>query len=397
MTKAGAARSRATETLNWRNSLKTCVRTHLAPFVYAANAPEVIKYKNVKRLYFDGKAQIEQLNGQVEQLQNAVANQRMSQSRTAWDDNEYSTRFNRLNGAINNLSFNVRKDWRSLPAWLDAYVSHDALRTGKQEMTAVGRAVMSRWIVEEVFNRVFHPGLDQHLSAELKEIEMSIRGNAHTMHSQEELHALTTKVVNWRMATLDGLQARLNSADAADSRAMLSEKLTTNLTAYLYQYLSDPPPAGVEGSTSMIAELAVAIAANLPLESRDVAIMYPMPGDLVQTEFMEIEKSGLPALGVQKPEPEDPESESDSDDDREKGGKARGDKGRSGTLKKTAPRALQIGRGDSAAPASRESTIADREGRPGVPKDSSRVRFAGFVSLEVRGRQVLMKAPVWTL
>ena len=76
----------------------------------------VTKYKNVKRLYFDGKTQVDQLNGQVEQLQNAVANQRMSQSRTSLDDNEYTTRFNRLNGAIMNLSFNIRKDWRSVPS-----------------------------------------------------------------------------------------------------------------------------------------------------------------------------------------------------------------------------------------------------------------------------------------
>ena len=49
------------------------------------------KYKNVKRLYFDGKKDIEHLTQQVEQLQNAVANQRLSQSRTSLDDSEYAT------------------------------------------------------------------------------------------------------------------------------------------------------------------------------------------------------------------------------------------------------------------------------------------------------------------
>ncbi len=33
----------------------------------------------------------------------------------------------------------------------------------------------------------------------------------------------------------------------------------------------------------------------------------------------------------------------------------------------------------------------------GIMKEPKRVRFAGFVALEVKGRQVLMKAPVWTL
>ncbi|KAJ2987057.1 hypothetical protein NUW58_g4720 [Xylaria curta] len=107
----------------------------------------VTKYKNVKRLYFDGKTQIEQMSSQIEQLQNAVANQRMSQSRTALDDSEYATRFSRLNGAINNLAFNIRKDWGTLPGWIERYVTADAVKTGKQEMTAVGRAFLTaRWL-----------------------------------------------------------------------------------------------------------------------------------------------------------------------------------------------------------------------------------------------------------
>ncbi|PON25410.1 hypothetical protein TGAM01_v205704 [Trichoderma gamsii] len=316
------------------------------------------KYKNVKRLYFDGKSQIEQLNGQVEHLQNAVANQRMSQSRTALDDNEYVNRFNRLNGAINNLAFNIRKDWRRLPQWLENYVSPDALKTGKQEMTAVGRAVITKWIVDEVFNKCFHPDLDAALSAQLKEIELNIRGNAYTMHSQEEFDALTTKVVNWRMATLDGLQQKLSSSAAADNRASLITKTQTNLTAHLYQFLIEPPPAGVDGSTSMIMELAVGIAANMPRESRDVTIQYPLPGDVLQAGVMDVEKTPLPPLDGQK---EGESSKPDSDADKDKSSSS----------------------GDSS--------------KAGFAKDASRVRFAGFVALEVRGRQVLVKAPVWAM
>lgn len=347
----------------------------------------------MKRLYFDGKSQIEQLTSQVEHLQNAVANQRMSQSRTALDDNEYTTRFNRLNGAINNLSFNIRKDWRALPPWLEGYVSADVLKTGKQEMTAAGRAIISGWMVEEIFNKSFYPGLDAQLSAQLKEIELSIRGNAYTMHSQEELDALTTKIVNWRMATLDGLQKKLNAAEMSDNRAMLTSKATTNLTAYLYQYLSNPPPPGVEGSTSMIVELAVGIAANLPLESRDVAIMYPMPGDTVQPHLMEFEKAGLPALEAHKGD-----GDSDGEDvaDKEKSGKNRGDKTKTGMSITSPNRTPWPSRKASLVP-SLAPTSTDKDDAVAAAPDSIKVRFAGFPALEVRGRQVLMKAPVWTI
>lgn len=342
------------------------------------------KYKNVKRLYFDGKSQIENLSGQVEQLQNAIANQRITQSRTALDDNEYATRFNRLNGAINNLSFNIRKDWRSLPPWLSGFVSADALKTGKQEMTAVGRAVVARWLVEELFDKCFHPGLEPILSSQLKEIELSIRGNAYTMTSQEEFSALTAKVVHWRMTTLDGLQKTLNSSIAADNRQSLTSKATTNLTAYLYQFLNNPPPPGVEGSTSMIIELAVGIAANLPLESRDVAIMYPLPGNAVRPDIMEVEKTELPALEVEGG------GDSDHSDDEKDKSKNRGEKTKSGMWN------LLPQRKDS-LPSNIRRTSTDAGSNPALPKDSSRVRFAGFPAWEVRGRQVLIKAPVWTV
>ncbi|WKT48942.1 hypothetical protein QSH57_013872 [Fusarium oxysporum f. sp. vasinfectum] len=343
------------------------------------------KYKNVKRLYFDGKGQIEALNGQIVHLQNAVANQRMSQSRTALDDSEYSTRFNRLNGAINNLSFNIRKDWRCVPQWLDKYVSTEALKTGKAEMTAIGRAVISRWIMEEVFNKCFHPGLDAQLSQSLKEIELGIRSNTHTLTSQEEFDALTNKIVSWRMTSLDGLHRQLNSPAANDNRNAFIAKSTASLTSCLYQFLCNPPPPGVDGSASMIVELAVGIAANLPLESRDVAITYPLPGEIVQPHVMEVEKAALPVLEAQKGEGEG----DDKDGDDEKSGKAK-----TGTLNNAAP--PESGEGNDASKSARKDADKDTF-VAALPKDSNRVRFAGFMALEVRGRQVLMKAPVWTL
>ena len=336
----------------------------------------------------------------MEQLQNAIANQRMSQSRTSLDDNEYTTRFNRLNGAINNLSFNIRKDWVTLPSWLDRFVSADALKTGKQEMTAVGRAVITRWVVEEIFNRCFHPGLDPELSNKLKEIEHNIRRFSYTMNSQEEFDALTSKVVSWRMATLEGLQRELGSTEATNHRQDFTRRATSNLTASLFQHLSEPPPAGVDGSASMIVELAVGIAANLSLESRDVAVTYPHPLDTVQPGIMDVEKTALPPIETKG------DGEADDDDDsgqEEKGGKDR--KSRAGmstisNLLSNAPSSLVPGSGGRKGSASSPGgqAVTDSAGNAALPpKDSNKVRFAGFMAVEVRGRQVLVKAPVWTL
>lgn len=356
------------------------------------------KYKNVKRLYFDGKKEIDSLSTQIEQLQNAVANQRMSQSRTALDDSEYTTRFNRLNGAINNLSFNIRKDWATVPSWLVPYVSNDALKTGKQEMTAVGRAVITRWVVEEIFNSCFHPALDPDLSRQLKQIEYNIRHFSHTISSQEEYDALTIKVVSWRMTTLEGLTELLRSPDSDEHRADFTRRATSNLTACLFQHLSDPAPPGVDGSVSMIVELAVAIASSLPLESRDVAIVYPLPEQRIQPEIMEVEKSGLPVLESRPSDAseEGPGDEAGKEGNSKDGRDRRGDKSKSGMLKTT----FGGDRGDLLG--SRKESFADdspaKAAPPAIaPKDPGKVRFAGFIGVEVRGRQVLVKAPVWTL
>ena len=77
------------------------------------------KYRKVKKYYFDKDAQ-------VQQLQNTLAHQRLSQSRTSLDDNEYANRFSRLDGAINNLAFNIRKEWKAVNKCLSTCVKKDA-------------------------------------------------------------------------------------------------------------------------------------------------------------------------------------------------------------------------------------------------------------------------------
>lgn len=107
----------------------------------------------MKRYFFEQQTQ-------VHQLQNTLANQRLSLSRTSWDDSEYATRFGRLDGLIAQLSFSIRKDWKSIPAFLYPVVNKTAVEIGKQEMTAVGRAFISHWLVENIFEKYFHPDLN---------------------------------------------------------------------------------------------------------------------------------------------------------------------------------------------------------------------------------------------
>jgi len=331
------------------------------------------KYTKVKKYYFEKE-------DQVKQLQNSLAHQRLAQSRTSLDDSEYSTRFNRLDGLIAQLAFSIRKSWKSVPSWLGNSVNKDATQTGKQEMTAAGRAFISCWLVEDVFDMYFHPDLDPTLSAQLKTILKNIRRLAPPCQTQEDEEFLTAKVVNWRLATLDGLQEMLRSQQSANHRLQLIELLKERLIKALQVHLDNPPMSDLEGGVHMIIELAVSMTTHLPLESRDVQIDYFMPGDPVSTEMMKLE-TGIPALGL-----------SVAEDAAERMSRilflraeiyadyftgAR--KGHAAGNKHAAADGASTGRPDSA-------------GNDGGP---SRVRMAVGIGAQVRGKTVLVKAPVF--
>ncbi|KAK0255920.1 hypothetical protein LTS09_009222 [Friedmanniomyces endolithicus] len=248
------------------------------------------KYTKVKKYYFEKE-------DQVKQLQNSLAHQRLSLSRTSLDDSEYTTRFNRLDGLIAQLAFSIRKSWRSLPDWLHKSVNKDAVATGKQEMTAAGRTFISRWLVEDCFDKYFHPDLDTPLSAQLRQVQRNIRLFAPLAQTVEEEEFLTSKVVNWRLATLEGLQDTLRGPQCPANRAAFTDMLKEQLIAALAVHLQDPAPSDLEGGVHMIVELVVSIAIHLPVESRDVVVEYFRPGLSIMAEQMKVE-SGIPALGV---------------------------------------------------------------------------------------------------
>lgn len=353
------------------------------------------KYSKVKRYYFDKEAQ-------VQHLQNTVAHQRMAVSRTVLDDNEYANRFQRLDGAIKDLAFSVRKDWRSIPSWLHGLVTDDALQTGTKEMTAIGRAVISRWLVEEVFQRHFHPGLEPGLSLQLKTIEMNLRRQQMRPATDEDRENAIARLSNWRRTTFDGLGDMLADAAAQEHRGQLIEHLTAELASFLGGQLNDSRLPGLEAGVRMIIENTINIAEKIPLEARDVCVEYFPPNISFVEGYMKVEGQ-LPPLNHQPPPPADQEGDENAG--------ANGD---------SSPTSNTGGMGDTTASAHREprkksvfGALMGRkpanESRPAggqaheeksehTEGGPARIRFASFLTVEVRGKGpvvVLVKAPVF--
>ncbi|GFF24030.1 hypothetical protein IFM46972_00896 [Aspergillus udagawae] len=369
------------------------------------------KYSKVKRYYFEKDAQ-------VQQLQNTVAHQRMAVSRTVLDDNEYANRFARLDGAIKDLAFSIRRDWKSLPTWLAGHVNEDAHATGMKEMTAIGRATMSRWLVEEIFERHFHPALEPNFSMQLKSIEMNLRRQQTKTYTDEDRENAIARISNWRRTTFDGLTDCLQGKAAEENRAQLINHLVEKFVACLEMNLCQPPPAGLETGARMIVENAVVISEKIPLESRDICVEYFMPGTLVNEAVMKIE-GGLPPLTNVKQPPELPpargsiEHEGAHDGFVEDGdGESVPPSGGSNSMDGASGAGSTPGReqrmrsvfntlmGKRPVPTVEVSHGGKEMKEPVEERSGGRIRFASFLSAEVRGRgptNVLVKAPVYLI
>ncbi|KAL1800939.1 hypothetical protein ACET3X_001281 [Alternaria dauci] len=371
------------------------------------------KYQKVKRYFFEQQSQ-------VHQLQNTLANQRLSLSRTSWDDSEYATRFNRLDGLIAQLSFSIRKDWKTIPQWLHVVVNKTAVETGKQEMTAVGRAFISHWLVENIFDKYFHPDLEPGFSTQLQSIVSNIRKFSPPCHSTEDEDTLAAKIINWRLATLEGLADTLRAPQATANREALTATLNEKLIASLQMHLNEPAPADLNGGVPMIIELAISIAQHLPLESREVHIEYFPPGHGIVSDFMKLE-SGIPALTAPIVElddadrasirsmasrPDDSMSIAEQEQAQLQGSqlpkedKKRGMFGFGASKKATAsPAALGKRESSLGQGGSQQSLTQHPPGSSGGPKDESpppRVRMAVGVAVQIRGKSILIKAPVYS-
>jgi hypothetical protein len=293
-------------------------------------------------------------------------------------------------------------------------------------MTAVGRAFVSNWLMENIFEKYFHPDLEPGFSTQLQTIVMNIRKLSPACHSLEDEDSLAAKIINWRLATLEGLADTLRAPQAAIHRQILIETLNEKLIASLQMHMNDPAPPDLNGGVPMIIELAVSIAQHVPLESREVHIEYFPPGHGIVPDFMKME-TGIPALTAPILESTDDHDDRASlmsvasklDDNASvdeyqaqqkenlqnaqtlKEDKKRGMFGFGGGSKKptTAPASLGKRESTLGAGGSQQSLTPHPPGSSSGPKDeppAPRVRMAVGFAVQIRGKAILFKAPVFS-
>lgn len=320
------------------------------------------------------------------------------------------------------LSFSIRKSWKDIPQWMHRAVNKDAIVTGKQEMTAVGRAYLSWWLYTNVFERIFHPDLDINLSMALKSIAIGIRDSQAAVHSNEEAESLTAELASWRMATIKGVDLQLRSHLAQQNRAQLVQMINERLVADISAFLTDPAPPDLAGGIAMIVDLSVMIAQHLPVESREVCITYCWPMDIINPEVMKVE-TGIPALtnpivsavdnSPSDSTGSDKDTLDDKDDDtplppakdepsrRSRGGLLGNIMGTNNPAPKGAPGSQQPPPGAQGGPKGPQpgagKTAPNGPGRETeAPQKQEVVRLSIGLGVAIRNRSVLVKVPVYT-
>ncbi|KAI5303579.1 hypothetical protein KEM56_007408, partial [Ascosphaera pollenicola] len=231
----------------------------------------------------------------VYNLQNALASQKLASSHTVLDDSQYERMFKSLDDSINDVSYQIRKDWVSVPPWLKDYIHEDATTAGTKEMIAVGRALISRFVHDEIFQRYLHPGIYEPLSKHLKRIDLNLRSlHINPGTTEENREAGAAYISSWRAATMEGLSG-LVQRDGQANKAKLAKDLTNDFLQRMMAFLKSPAPQILEGGVQSIVDLALDLVEFTSHESRDIQIQYFLPNQEIDLGFMTKDMS-LPLL-----------------------------------------------------------------------------------------------------
>ena len=230
---------------------------------------------------------------------------------------------------------------------------------------------------------------------------MNLRQQQLRPSTDEDLENSIARLSNWRRTTFDGLGDTLAAPTAQDYRADLIEQLIAELVSFLGNLLHEPALPGLEAGVRMIIESTINIAEKIPLEARDVCVEYFPPSTLYHEGYMKVE-GGLPPPTNQVPSSSDQEHEDAAEVESSPGSNSTSGSG-DGTStiregrKKTSVLGALIGR-KFAAPESSRPVPGHVHEEKSEPTEPARIRFASFMSVEVRGKgpnTVLIKAPVW--
>ncbi|KAK9347249.1 hypothetical protein V1522DRAFT_457298 [Lipomyces starkeyi] len=252
------------------------------------------------------KSYYQQKAKKVEQLESQLALKSMDSTRHILDDSAYIARFHLLDKNLAQFAFQWRTQWTKYPGRIEQFNLNQDPKLKKIQ----ARASLTEWLVNEVFNKILHPGLRLQESLILKDIERNIVANNERKLSSEpkddvearsELFESTRRT---RCTEEDTPLPRSSASGLGFVRRLLS------LDTQLFGPDGSMNESFLAGLDSIIEEVLILIS-FMSLETRNIAVYLIPPGSMYSSKRMRVPEDvpepqegteiGLCAfLGVQK-------------------------------------------------------------------------------------------------
>ncbi|KAK9389035.1 hypothetical protein V1515DRAFT_584607 [Lipomyces mesembrius] len=121
------------------------------------------------------KGYYQQMAKKVEQLESQLTIKSMEGTKRILDDSAYIARFHLLDQNLAQFAFQWRTQWTKYPGWIEQFNLN--LNQDPKLKNIQARASLTECLVNEVFNKILHPGLKLQESLILKDIERNIIAN----------------------------------------------------------------------------------------------------------------------------------------------------------------------------------------------------------------------------
>ncbi|KAK9458085.1 hypothetical protein V1511DRAFT_491712 [Dipodascopsis uninucleata] len=215
-----------------------------------------------------------------EALESDLARKNIESGRNILDDTQYKTKFENLDRSLRSVAFKERSNWDRYPDWI---ASKD-LSKGPMR-----RAVLARWLVEEVFLKYMHPGLDLTTSKVLKKVERNV---GHSFPEDVSLwrrnaikSTLPPDAID-RQGTLGSLESKKEFNDHRKAALASLEHLCykvykKQLVDTQQKKVKDLPAYYID-----IIDQALSLIAAMNLEVRCIILHYYLPGSNMDPQFM---------------------------------------------------------------------------------------------------------------
>ncbi|KAK9323591.1 hypothetical protein V1517DRAFT_91299 [Lipomyces orientalis] len=236
-----------------------------------------------------------QKTSKIEQLESQLAVTSLEGARQMLDDSAYMSRFHLLDKNLAQFAFHWRAQWIKYPDWIEQFNLKQDSKLKKIQV----RAHLTEWLVNEVFNKILHPGLKLEESLILKNIERNIIVNNDRKIGSEP----KDNVVAWRTATLkarldlnflnqqgerDALKMTIHYQD--HRRAILAsfgEYFSTSLDTRLFGQDGSLNDSFMDGLDSIIEEVLTLIS-FMSLETRNITVYLIPPGSPYSSNRMRV-------------------------------------------------------------------------------------------------------------